>query len=132
MMILAYDYPLLGLFWTILFVVLWMAWLLLLFNILRDIFRSDMGGASKALWTFFVLVLPLLGTLLYLVVHGSSMTQREINAAAATEQAFQSYIRSAAGSSTSAADEIAKLAELRAQGHLTDAEFEQQKARALA
>lgn len=128
----AYDYPLLGLFWTILFVFLWMAWLMLLFNVLRDIFRSEMGGASKALWTLFVLVLPLLGTLLYLVVHGSSMREREIDAAAATEQAFQNYVRSAAGGSTSAADEIAKLAELRTQGHLTDAEFEQQKAKLLA
>ena len=129
----AYDYPLLGLFWTMLIFFLWFAWILLLFRIFGDIFRSDdMGGLAKAFWSIFVIVVPLLGVLVYLIVRGDSMTKRDIAAAKANEAAFQDYVRSAAGGGGGAASELAKLAELRDAGVITDDEFAQQKAKLLA
>lgn len=129
---LAYDYPVLGLFWTMLIVFLWVAWLMLLFRVFADIFRNrEMRGWAKALWSMFVLVVPLLGVMIYLIAHGDGMTRRDVAAATETEQAFQSYIRDVAGTS-GGADELAKLSTLREQGVLTDAEFAAQKARLLA
>ena len=75
---LAYDYPLLGFFWTIFIVFLWFAWLMLLFRVIADLFRThDMGGLSKALWALFVIVVPYLGVFIYLIVRGRSMGERE-------------------------------------------------------
>ena len=130
---LAYDYPLLGVFWTMLMFFLWFAWIMLLFRVFADIFRSDdMGGGSKALWSIFVLVVPLLGVLIYIIVRGDSMTKRDIANAQAQDAAFREYVRDAAGSGSSAASELATLAELHAKGVLTDDEFAQQKAKLLA
>lgn len=131
---LAYDYPLLGLFWTMLMVFLWVAWLFLLFRIFADIFRSDMGGWSKALWSLFVIFLPFLGVLIYIIANGDKMAQRDIETAKQNEAAFRSYVQDAAGSTSSAgtASELAKLAELRDSGVLTPEEFEAQKAKLLA
>src|SRR5688572_26718173 len=107
---------------------IWMAWLFLLFKIFADIFRSpDMGGGAKALWCIFVIVAPFLGTFVYVIARGKKMTEHDIEAAQASQAAFQEYVRSAAGSGSSA-DELAKLADLKQQGVLTDAEFEAQKA----
>lgn len=130
----AYDYPLLGLFWTMLMFFIWFAWILLLFRIFGDIFRSDdMGGLAKAFWSIFVIVVPLLGVLVYLIARGDSMTKRDVAAAKANEAAFQEYVRSAAGGGGGGtASELAKLAELRDAGVLTDDEFAQQKAKLLA
>ena len=128
---LAYDYPILGLFWTMLIIFLWVAWLMLVFNVIIDIFRSDMGGMAKALWALGVIVLPWLGVLVYLIANGSAMGQRQVDAVRANEEQAQAYIRSVA-SSGGTADEIAKLAELNAAGALTDAEFAAQKAKLLA
>jgi hypothetical protein len=130
---LAYDYPLLGLFWTMLIFFLWFAWLMLLFRVFGDIFRSDdLGGFSKGLWTIVVLILPFLGTFIYLMVRGNSMTQRDIDVARQRDEAFRSYVQATAGGGTGSADEISKLADLHARGVLTDAEFAQQKAKLLA
>jgi hypothetical protein len=130
---LAYDYPLLGLFWTMMIFFLWFAWLMLLFRVFGDIFRSDdMGGFSKALWTLVVLILPFLGTFIYLMVRGNSMTQRDIETARQRDEAFRSYVQETAGGGTGAADELTKLADLHARGVLTEAEFAQQKAKLLA
>ena len=75
---LAYDYPLLGLFWTMLWVFLWVAWLFILFRVIVDIFRShDMGGWGKALWVLFVVVVPFLGVFVYLIARGRQMTERD-------------------------------------------------------
>jgi len=128
---LAYDYPILGLFWTMMIIFLWVAWLMLLFNVIIDIFRSDMGGMAKALWALGVIVVPWLGVLVYLIANGSDMGNRQLAAARENEEQAQAYIRSVA-SSGSAADEIAKLSELHSSGALTDAEFAQQKAKLLA
>ena len=127
---LAYDYPLLGLFWTMLILFLWVAWIMLVFRVIFDIFRSDMSGVSKALWSIFVIIIPWLGVLVYLIANGDDMTKRTIAAAEQQRSEVDSYIRSAAGSS-GVADEIAKLAQLREQGLLTEEEFAQQKARLL-
>ena len=127
---LAYDYPILGLFWTMLFFFLWFAWLMLLFHVIVDIFRSDMRGMSKALWALFVIIIPWLGVLVYLIANGDNMAQRRVDDIQQSEAATQDYIRSVAGAA-SPADELTKLAELHSKGVLTDAEFAQQKAKLL-
>ena len=129
----AYDYPILGVFWTMLIFFLWFAWLMLLFKVFADIFRSeDLGGFSKGLWTVAVIIFPFLGVFVYVIARGKSMGERDIARARESEAAFRSYVQDAAGSSTGAADELARLAQLRDSGVLTDAEFAQQKAKLLA
>ena len=130
----AYDYPLLGLFWTILWFFIWVAWLLLLFRVIFDIFRSrDLGGWGKALWAIFVVIIPWLGVLVYLIARGRSMTDRDLERAQEQEDAFRDYVqKTTTSSAASSADELSKLAQLKAQGVLTDAEFEQQKAKLLS
>jgi Short C-terminal domain/Phospholipase_D-nuclease N-terminal len=133
MTMLGYDYPLMGLFWTMLWWFLWIAWIVLLFRVFADIFRShDMGGWGKALWSIFVILVPFLGVFIYLIARGHSMSQRDLQQAQAQEAAFRSYVQDAAASGGGTADELSKLANLKAQGVLTDAEFEQQKAKLLA
>ena len=130
---LAYDYPLLGLLWTMLVIFLWVAWIILLIRVFADIFRShDMGGWGKALWSIFVILVPFLGVLVYLIVHGRDMQQRDVESAKASEAAFQDYVRQTAGTQASTADELSKLAALRDQGVLTADEFEAKKASLLA
>ena len=127
----SYDYPILGLFWTMLIFFIWIAWIMLLFHVLMDVFRSEMRGISKALWAIFVIIVPWLGVLIYLIANGDDMTRRSITAAQEQQAEMDSYIRRAAGSGGTA-DEIAKLAQLREQGVLSDEEFAQQKAKLLA
>ncbi|MBK9178728.1 MAG: SHOCT domain-containing protein [Acidimicrobiales bacterium] len=128
---LAYDFPLLAMFWTMIFFFLWVAWIMLVFRVVIDIFRSkNLGGVGKAFWALFVILIPWLGVLVYLIARGRSMAQRDHADAVAHEEAVQAYIRQTAGS-VSTADEISKLAALQAQGVITDAEFAQQKARLL-
>ena len=130
---LAYDYPILGLFWTMLMFFLWFAWLMLLFRVFADIFRSqDMGGFAKAIWSIFVIIVPFLGVLVYVIARGQSMTERDLASARQNEAEFRSYVQEAAGSGGGTADELAKLADLNARGVLSDAEFAQQKAKLLS
>jgi hypothetical protein len=130
---LAYDYPLMGLFWTMLWFFLWFAWLMLLFRVFADIFRSkDMGGWSKGLWSIFVILVPFLGVLVYVIARGHKMAERDMADAAQSEAAFRSYVQDAAGSGGGTADELAKLADLKAKGVITDEEFAQQKAKLLS
>jgi hypothetical protein len=130
---LAYDYPLLGLFWTVLWFMLWVAWLVLLFRVFADIFRSrDLGGVAKGLWSVFVILLPFFGVFMYLVARGGAMADRDIEQARAQREAFDEYVRETAGTSTSAADELVKLADLRDRGVLTPEEFDRRKAALLA
>lgn len=124
--------PLLDLFWAMLWFFLFFIWLMLLFRIFGDIFRSDdMGGWAKAFWTLFVVILPVLGVLVYVIARGKGMAERDISQYQAAEAANQQYIKEVAGSS-SPADEIAKLAALRDKGVLSNEEFEAQKAVLLA
>jgi ABC-type multidrug transport system fused ATPase/permease subunit len=104
----------------------------LLIAIFSDIFRSqDIGGGAKALWILFVFIIPLIGILVYLIARGGKMHERAAQAAQQQQEAFDSYVKEAAGSS-STADELTKLADLKASGALSDAEFEAQKAKLLA
>ncbi len=125
------TYPILDLFWTMLQIFVFIIWIWLLIAIFSDIFRShDMGGGAKALWFIFVLVVPLFGVLVYLLVRGGSMHERAVAQAQRQQHAFDDYVRQTAGGA-SQADELAKLADLKAKGVLTDAEFEAQKAKLL-
>lgn len=129
---LAYDYPLLGLLWTMLGLFLWIAWLFLLFRIFGDIVRSrDLSGWSKAGWSMLVILLPLVGTVVYLGVRGGSMVDRDVDQARAQREALDAYIRTAAGSATPS-HELSTLASLRQQGVLTEDEFVAQKMRLLS
>jgi heme exporter protein D len=127
----AYDYPILGLFWSMLIFFLFFAWIVILFRVFADIFRSDMGGFAKAIWSIFVILVPFLGVFIYLIVHGDAMTQRNIADAQQSEQAFQAYVRDAAGTG-GVASELSQLADLKNTGAITEAEFEAQKAKLLA
>lgn len=125
--------PLFDIFWAMLGFFLFFAWIWLLVSIFGDIFRSDISGWAKAGWTVFVIVLPLLGVLVYLIANGGQMHERSMRQSEQLEEAQRSYIQRVAGSgSPSTADELAKLAELRDAGVLTSDEFAQQKAKLLA
>ena len=132
---LAYDYPLMGVFFSMLWFFLWIIWIMLLFRVIGDIFRShDMGGGAKALWLFVVIVMPFLGVFIYMIARGHAMTQHDMDAAHARDEQMKAYVQqvTASNGSTGSADELAKLAELNKSGVLTDAEFAQQKAKVLA
>jgi ABC-type multidrug transport system fused ATPase/permease subunit len=129
---LASSYPLLDIFLSILYFFLLFVWIYLLVVVIFDIFRShDLGGWSKALWVFFIIILPLLGVLVYLIARGGKMHERAVAQAQQQQQAFQQYVRDTAGSG-SAADELTKLGQLRDQGVITQQEFDAQKAKLLS
>ena len=119
---------LLTIFWIFLFVI----WFWLLIMIFGDVFRDhELSGGMKAFWCIFVILLPYLGIFIYLIVRGGGMTERSIKAAQEQQQQFASYVKDTAGAD-SAADQIAKAKALLDQGTITNEEFEQMKARALA
>jgi len=132
------NYPVLDLFWTIIEFFLWVIWIWILIMIFIDIFRShDLSGWAKALWFLFVLFIPLIGVLVYLIVRGGSMHERSVRQAQREADAFYaSYGRHAApggdGGGSSTADQLAKLTDLRDRGVLTPEEFEKEKAKILA
>jgi len=131
---LAYDYPILGIFWTMLILFVWISWLFIFFHVVIDIFRShDMGGWMKAVWFLAVVLLPLLGVLIYVLVRGDSMRDRDVARAKAQQDDMAAYVRQAAGTSGGGvADELTKLSELKASGVISDDEFATQKAKLLA
>ncbi|MFI0989782.1 SHOCT domain-containing protein [Streptomyces exfoliatus] len=129
---LAVDYPLLNMFWTMLLIFCWVLWFMLLFRVIGDIFRDDsLGGWGKSGWTIFVILLPFLGVFVYLIARGRGMGERELNRVRQNEQQFRSYVRETAGSGGHA-EELARLAELKDRGAITEAEFAQAKAKVLA
>ncbi|MFE7855331.1 SHOCT domain-containing protein [Streptomyces sp. NPDC057403] len=124
----AYDYPLMGAFWTMMWFFLWFMWLFLLFKVVFDIFRDDsLSGWGKAGWAIFVIVLPFLGVFVYLLARGKGMGRREMEHTAQKRQEFDSYVKETAGSNRSSADELVKLSELRTRGDITQEEFERAK-----
>ena len=131
---LASDYPVLDAFLTILYFFLFIIWIWLLIMVFIDIFRSrDLSGGAKALWVIFVIILPLLGVLVYLIARGGKMHERAAAEAAQQQQQFDAYVRQTAGApGSSTADQLSQLADLKAKGVLSDAEFEAQKAKILA
>jgi ABC-type multidrug transport system fused ATPase/permease subunit len=129
---LAYDYPLLGAFWTILWLFLFFIWIWILISVFVDIFRSpDLGGWGKALWVIFVIILPFLGVFVYLIARGGKMHERAAQQAAQQEKEFRGYVQDVATSSDPA-EQLTKLADLKDRGVITDDEFAAQKAKILA
>jgi predicted PurR-regulated permease PerM len=128
------DYPFLNIIWTFFIIFVWIAWFMLLFRIIADVFRRhDIGGGAKAAWTIFVIFLPLIGSLIYLITQGGSMATRDLEQAKAAQEQMDAYIRDRAGSAGGgAAHEIEKAKALLDSGAIDQAEFAQIKARALA
>jgi hypothetical protein len=125
---LASSYPLLDVFWTMLWFFLFFIWIWLLITVFADLFRDrETSGGGKALWAIFIIILPLFGVLIYLIVRGGSMHERAMQQAQQQEREFRTYVQEAAQSGSSA-DELSKLADLRDRGVITEAEFQQQKA----
>ena len=118
--------------WSMIWFFLFFIWIWLLITVFSDIFRShDLGGFAKAIWTIFVILVPYLGVFVYLIARGHKMHEHAEEAMKAQDAAQQEYIRQAAGTTKSPADEIARLSELKDKGTITDAEFQSLKAKAL-
>jgi hypothetical protein len=131
----AADYPFLDIFWTMLVFFMWVIWFWILITVLIDLFgRHDISGWAKAAWALFVIVLPYLGVLVYLIAQGKGMAERRSAQVRASEAAFDARVRSvsASGGADSAADQIHKAKQLLDSGAISQAEFDQIKAKALA
>jgi hypothetical protein len=129
---LASSYPLLDAFWTILWIFCFMLWIWLVIFIFMDIFRSpDLSGWGKAIWSIFIIFLPFIGVLAYLIARGGKMREHSEREAAQQDAAFKEYVRQTAADATSPADEDAKLADLRDRNVITQEEFESAKANLL-
>ncbi|WP_329051167.1 SHOCT domain-containing protein [Streptomyces violaceus] len=130
---LAYDFPLLGAFWAIMWFFLWIMWFVLLVRVVMDIFRDDdLSGWAKTGWLLFTIVLPFLGVFVYVIARGKDMGKREQGHARAKQEQTERYIRETAGSAgTSEADELARLSEIRARGDITDDEYRRAKEKVL-
>jgi len=127
------SYPLLNVFWTIFEVFLWVTWFWILITVFIDIFRShDLSGGAKALWFLFVLVIPLIGVVAYLIVRGAGMHERTAQVMQARDAAYDSYLAQAGGPSSSTADQLTKLADLHDRNVISDQEFNQEKAKVLS
>lgn len=126
----AADYPFLDVFWSMIIFFFWVIWIWIVVTVLIDIFRrTDIGGFAKAAWVVFVVILPWLGVLIYLIAQHDGMRERSVRQAQEQKQAFDEYVRDAAGGS---ADQIAKAKQLLDSGAITQDEFERLKAKALA
>lgn len=127
------SYPLLNIFWTIFEVFIFITWFWILIAIFSDIFRSsDLSGGAKALWFLFVLVIPLIGMLFYLIIRGGEMHERAAQVAESRAAAYDSYLAQNGTTSASTADQLAKLADLHDRNIISDQEFAQEKAKVLA
>ena len=130
-MILA-DYPFFGVLWSMLVFFVWVAWFMLLFRIIGDIFRRrDIGGGAKTLWLIFTLFLPFLGVFVYLIANNDEMAKRDLERHQAAQAQFNDYVQQAAGSGGAAA-EIDKAKKLLDSGAINESEFAAIKAKALA
>src|SRR5438034_4388352 len=131
-MLIAASYPFLDVFWTMFIFFLFFIWIMILFRVFADIFRRhDIGGGAKTLWVIFVIILPFLGVLIYLLTQNEGMTQRAMERAQGQQAEMDSYVRSVA-SGGGAAGEIERAKNLLDSGAITQAEFDAIKAKALA
>jgi hypothetical protein len=131
-MLIAADYPFLNILWTMIIFFAWVAWLFILFRVIGDLFRRhDVSGWGKAIWLVFLIVLPFLGVLIYLIAHGDEMGKRDMEQARAAQAEMDDYVKSVAGSGGAAA-EIDKAKRLLDSGAITQAEFDAIKAKAIA
>ena len=118
--------------WSMVWFFLFFMWIWLVIVIFADIIRShDLSGWGKALWSIFIIFMPFLGVLVYLIARGGSMAVRSAKQAQSDEQAFREYVQKTAGTGSSAADQLATLADLHDRGKLTDDEYATMKAQAL-
>ena len=132
-MVLASSFGTGQVFWSMLWFFLFFIWIWLLITVFADIFRShDMSGWAKALWIIFVIVFPYLGVFVYLIARGGKMRDHAVADAQAQDAATRQYIQSVASPAPSAADEVARLADLRDKGVITEDEFRAAKAKALS
>ena len=128
----AADYPFLDVLWTMLIFFIWIAWFMILFRVLIDIFRRhDIGGGSKVLWIVLVILVPFLGVFVYIITQSHHMAERDMKQAAAAQAQFDEHVKSVAGSGGPAA-EIEKANALLSSGAITQAEFDELKRKALA
>ena len=132
-MFLAADYPFMDILWTMLVFFFWVMWFWTLIIVLTDVFRRhDLSGWGKAGWTLFMVILPLLGVLIYLIAHGTDMAERRSQDIAGQQAQFDQHIRRVAGGSDGATSEIARAKELLDSGAIDATEYEQLKRKALA
>ena len=130
-MVMAADYPFMDVLWSMIIFFFWVIWIWIVITVLIDIFRRhDIGGFSKALWVIFVVILPWLGVLVYLIAQHDGMRERSVKQAQAQRQQLDDYVRETAGGG--AAADIAKAKELLDAGAITQDEFAALKAKALA
>lgn len=119
--------------WSLLWFVMFFIWIWILITVFADIFAShDLSGWGKALWVIFVIFLPYLGVFVYLIARGHKMSEHALEAAKAQDEAARKYIQDAAGTTTSAADELHRLADLKERGVIDDAEFQKLKAKVVS
>ena len=131
-MLIAADYPFLDILWTMVLFFAWVVWIWTVIVVLSDLFgRHDIHGWGKAGWTFLIILLPFLGVLIYLGLHGREMAERRAAAAQASKSQFDDYVRDVAAKG-GPAGEIAHAKELLAAGTITQEEFDQLKRKALA
>ena len=131
-MFVASSYTFLDAFWTMLVFFVWVAWFMLLFRVIGDVFRrNDIGGGAKVLWLIFVIALPFLGVFVYVIAENKGMTERSLERTQASRQQFDDYVRTTA-SSGGAAAEIDKAKQLLDSGAITQSEFDALKEKALA
>ncbi len=132
-MLLAAEFGTGQVLWSILWFFLFFVWIMLIFTVFGDIIRSDdMGGLAKAIWAILIIFLPYLGIFAYLIIRGGKMSERQVKAARAQEAQVQDYIRTTAGGGSSAADQLAKLADLHTSGKIDDAEYASAKAKVIS
>ncbi len=128
-MLIAADYPFLDILWTMIIFFAWVAWFWILITVFADLFRRhDIGGWGKAAWVVFLIVVPFLGVLVYLIAQHDGMRERSTKEAKEQRAAFDQHVREAAGGS---AAEIAKAKELLDAGAISQAEFDRIKQKAL-
>lgn len=128
----AADYPFLDVLWSMLFFFLWIAWFMLLFRIIGDVFRrDDLSGLGKTGWLVFVIFLPFLGVFIYLITQNDGMTRRQLEEMGARQAQFDAQVRTAAESG-GPAGEIERAKGLLDSGAITQAEFEAIKGKALS
>jgi len=132
-MVFAADYPFLDIFWTMIIFFCWVVWIWMMIAILSDVFRRrDLSGWSKAAWTVFLIVLPFLGALIYLISNSQGMAERNLEQAQGRRAEMDEYVRSVATDGGGAAAQIEKAKGLLDSGAINQTEFDALKSKALA
>jgi len=134
-MVVAADYPFLDVLWTMIIFFAWVVWIWMMVTILTDVFRRrDIGGVAKAAWCVFMILLPFLGVLIYLISQHDKMAERNMKQAEAMQKQFDDHVRQVAanGGGDGAAGEIAKAKQLLDSGTINQVEFDALKTKALA